>query len=378
MLHSVRRIVCSLLVLCSSSVMADAECPAECSCLPTPPRCPPGVSWATDHCGCCKVCSRQYNEDCSATEPCDHIRGLRCHLGVGGDPERGLCRAEATGLPCEFDGLLYQHGEDFQPSCQHRCSCVDGVVGCMPLCPHTLPLPSWQCARPRMARPGGGCCEEWACDDDNHISEEPEEQTRASPPESQLLPNHISVLLHGPPWHPAAPGGGTPAEFQDPDLSFKSNCFLQTTAWTECSSTCGMGVSSRVTNDNPDCELTRDTRLCHVRRCDQQLMPPAKRGKRCQRTVRQQDPVRITFGGCSTDRRYRPRSCGSCTDGRCCSPSASRTVRLTFHCPDGGSFFRSFMWIQRCACSRRCRDPSRPSGSSLSFPSDIHTFTSWD
>ncbi|XP_053726327.1 cellular communication network factor 1, like 2 [Synchiropus splendidus] len=362
MLDSValRWMLCSLLVLCSSSLTADAECPAECSCPPAPPRCPLGVSWVTDHCGCCKVCSRQYNQDCSASEPCDHIRGLRCHLGVGGDPERGLCRAQAAGLPCELDGLLYQHGEVFQPSCQHQCSCTDGVVGCMALCPHPLPLPSWRCRQPRVARVGGACCEEWLCDEDNHISEEPE-----TPP----LPSHISALLRG-----AAPGGATPGDFLDSDLSFKSNCFLQTSAWSECSSTCGMGVSSRVTNDNPGCQLTLESRLCRVRTCHQQLEPPAKKGKRCQRTLRQQAPVRLTFDGCSTARRYRPRSCGSCTDGRCCSPSASRTVRLTFHCPDGGSFFRHFMWIQRCSCSRRCRGAGRSSSSSLGFHSDIHTF----
>lgn len=75
---------------------AEGECPAECSCAPSPPLCPPGDSWVTDHCGCCKVCARQFNEDCSATEPCDHIKGLRCHLGAGGDPKRGLCRGECN------------------------------------------------------------------------------------------------------------------------------------------------------------------------------------------------------------------------------------------------------------------------------------------
>ncbi|KAK7933284.1 hypothetical protein WMY93_004180 [Mugilogobius chulae] len=62
---------------------AEAECPAECSC-PSPPACARGVSLVLDHCGCCKVCAKQFNQDCSSTEPCDHIKGLRCHLGAEG------------------------------------------------------------------------------------------------------------------------------------------------------------------------------------------------------------------------------------------------------------------------------------------------------
>lgn len=52
---------------------------------------------------------------------------------------------------------------------------------------------------------------------------------------------------------------------------FESSCFPQTTDWTECSTTCGMGISSRVTNNNPDCQLVRETRLCQVRQCELQL-----------------------------------------------------------------------------------------------------------
>lgn len=208
---TLQQIISSLFVLCSAAVMVEGQCPAECSCAPSPQMCPPGVSWVTDHCGCCKVCARQFNEDCSATEPCDHIKGLRCHLGAGGDPERGLCRAEAQGLPCMLDGRMYQHGEDFQPDCIYHCTCMNQVVGCMSLCPEQVPLPDWRCSRPRLAKPDGGCCEEWVCDDNNHISEEPDELTDTSQPGERPLPNHISTLLEAPPHprHPAATGGAT-------------------------------------------------------------------------------------------------------------------------------------------------------------------------
>ena len=47
----------------------------------------------------------------------------------------------------------------------------------------------------------------------------------------------------------------------------RDNCLVQTTEWSECSATCGMGVSSRVTNDNERCHLERQTRVCMIRPC---------------------------------------------------------------------------------------------------------------
>ncbi|XP_029115161.1 cellular communication network factor 1, like 2 [Scleropages formosus] len=356
-----------LLVYVTAS-QTDAKCPEQCSCPASPPVCPPGVSWATDACGCCRVCARQFNEDCSPNQPCDHIKGLQCQMGAGGDPERGLCRAEAQGRPCEFDGRLYQHGEDFQPSCQHRCSCMDGVIGCMPLCPHQIPLPDWHCASPRLTRPLGRCCEEWVCDDSNRIEEEAE----APPPH----PNAISKELP----LPGLSLAGSGATFQEwtsqleSQISLPSACFPQTTDWSECSATCGMGVSGRVTNSNAECRLVRESRLCQVRPCDQIEALGLKKGKKCQRTIRPKEPLRITFAGCSTARLYRPRSCGSCSDGRCCTPSLTRTARLRFLCPDGESFTRRFMWILRCRCRPGCRAERRPSGPSVNLHNDIHTF----
>lgn len=55
-----------------------------------------------------------------------------------------------------------------------------------------------------------------------------------------------------------------------------STCFLQTTDWSPCSATCGMGVSSRVTNSNAECRLARETQLCQIRECDLPLIPSLK------------------------------------------------------------------------------------------------------
>lgn len=48
----------------------------------------------------------------------------------------------------------------------------------------------------------------------------------------------------------------------------KPNCGVQTTSWTSCSKTCGLGLATRVTNNNPSCKLTRESRLCNLRPCD--------------------------------------------------------------------------------------------------------------
>ncbi|MBN3299568.1 CTGF factor, partial [Amia calva] len=310
----------------------ESDCPLQCPpCPSSSPRCPPGVSWVQDGCGCCKVCARQYNQDCSASQPCDHIKGLHCHLGAGGAPERGLCRAQAQGRPCELGGRVYQHGEAFQPSCQHQ--------------PHRL--------------------------DGNEI----------------LAPGHTSIL-HPFPLLPLLPHSHLPPVHNYPEWNSQPQshvldpptCFLQTTDWSECSATCGLGISSRVTNSNAECRLVRETRLCQIRPCDLDLTPQFEKGHQCRRTVRPQEPVRVEFAGCATARRYRPRACGSCqSSGQCCTPSLTRTVRLHFHCPDGESFTRSVMWIQRCHCQKGlgCQGRGGQVGGSpsVSLHNDIHTFS---
>ncbi|XP_053341594.1 cellular communication network factor 1, like 1 [Clarias gariepinus] len=369
----------ALVLVSCCAVKIRGECPSKCSCPSSLPSCLPGISSVLDSCGCCRVCARQFNQDCSATEPCDHIKGLHCHLGAKGDPQRGLCRAEAQGRPCELDGRVYQHGEDFQPSCEHRCTCMDGVVGCMPLCPHHVSLPDWRCARPRLTTLPGRCCQEWVCDDDNTIAED-DTMLESTPHEYEKHNNFIGnelLVMATTPWDSSA--GAPNNEWIS---STKSNapvpptCFLQTTDWSPCSATCGMGVSSRVTNSNAECRLVKETRLCQIRECGNSLLAsPLKKGKKCQRTVRPLEPAPLTFAGCTTMRRYRLRSCGSCVDGRCCEPTLTRTVRMHFRCPQGQEFTRNIMWIIQCSCTQSCSmGSSTQHPKSISLPNDIHTF----
>ncbi|TRY83201.1 hypothetical protein DNTS_035112 [Danionella cerebrum] len=363
-------------------------CPLKCSCPSLPPSCPPGISSVLDPCGCCRVCAKQFNQDCSPSEPCDHIKGLHCHLGLEGDPDRGLCRAEAEGRPCELDGRLYQHGEDFQPSCQHQCSCVDGVVGCVPLCPQRISVPVRPCTQRRLATLPVSCCHDWVCeedeDDDNHIAEIaplPDIRTQG---QTELTGNEL-LAAPSPSWD-----SSTGFPHQEWSSSFNSqaippsSCFYQVTDWSPCSASCGMGVSSRVTNNNPECQLTSQTRLCQIRECGLKLTPSLKKGKKCERMTRVEEPLQISFAGCFTARQYRLRSCGSCSDGRICAPSVTRTLHLHFQCPepDRDAFTRSFMWIQRCSCAQKnkIRTGGRGGGGlwlqekQLGQPNDIHTY----
>uniref|UniRef100_F7BF33 Cellular communication network factor 1 like n=1 Tax=Xenopus tropicalis TaxID=8364 RepID=F7BF33_XENTR len=256
----------------TSGKLTGVPCPAQCACPKEAQSCPPGISLVTDSCGCCKVCARQYNQDCALNQPCDHIKGLHCDYGADPASPVGICRAKSEGRPCEFFGQIYQNGENFQPNCKHQCTCMDGVVGCMPLCPQEMALPGPDCINPRLVKVPGQCCEAWQCDS-NHIpedsgdttagdredpirsSEEIGEQADMEPVSSNEL---ISLVRNGfrvenglAPWpHPG-----------------RATCAIQTTDWSHCSKSCDMGVSSRITNDNPQCKLMKETRLCQIRPC---------------------------------------------------------------------------------------------------------------
>lgn len=63
-----------------------------------------------------------------------------------------------------FGGTVYKSGETFQSSCKYQCTCLDGAVGCVPLCSVDVRLPSPDCPMPRRVKVPGKCCEEWECD----------------------------------------------------------------------------------------------------------------------------------------------------------------------------------------------------------------------
>uniref|UniRef100_A0A3Q0RNV1 Uncharacterized protein n=1 Tax=Amphilophus citrinellus TaxID=61819 RepID=A0A3Q0RNV1_AMPCI len=292
-------------VLAGMCLSVTARCPAVCECPAEPLVCPPGVSSLPDRCGCCKVCAAQLNQDCSPARPCDHHKGLECNYGNDVTVAWGICRAKSEGRTCEYNGRIYQNGESFRAGCKHQCTCIDGAVGCAPLCNNKLPPASPSCPYPQLVRTPGQCCFSVDCNTG----------TWRLPPKHQVCCVNQPAYRHQ--THP-----------------LEEKCPVQTTDWSPCSRSCGMGVSSRLTNKNPQCKMKRQTRICTIRPCHS-LTVPAKKGKSCSPTQKAPEPIHLSYGECVSVRLYRPNYCGVCTDGWCCSPRRTRTVPVSFVCPDG-------------------------------------------
>uniref|UniRef100_W5L2W7 CCN family member 3 n=1 Tax=Astyanax mexicanus TaxID=7994 RepID=W5L2W7_ASTMX len=319
------RTACLLLLL--THMVVSEDCSQSCNCPPETPLCPFGTSLVLDGCGCCKVCARQAGEPCSLLEPCDHHKDLYCDYALLSDTENGICMAQ-EGQMCDLGGVIYHSGETFQPSCKHQCVCMNGEIGCVPTCASDIRLPSPDCPYPRRIQIPGKCCEEWVCD------ETPQEDPFQSAMAGRSL---VYRTLESP--EPESAG---------------DNCIVQTTEWSECSVTCGMGVSSRVTNANERCQLERQTRVCMIRPCQVQQEKVIKKGKKCVRTPKNLQGMHFELSGCRSVRTYKPKFCGVCTDGRCCTPQTTITAEVEFRCPEGDFFKRKMMFIKTCSCHYDC------------------------
>ncbi|KAF3689385.1 Protein NOV CCN family member 3 Nephroblastoma-overexpressed gene protein Precursor [Channa argus] len=171
-----------------------------------------------------------------------------------------------------------------------------------------------KCRNPELVRLPGRCCEEWVCDGlDNTISSNPSaaEQPR------QDFEGRLSSLSFGP----------------------ISNCITWTSDWSPCSHSCGPGVSTRTSNKNKACRLQTETRLCQrLEVCESSYTSPVS--------------IQLEHQRCWSTRTYRPRFCTlTCPEGRCCSPSHTRTMRMVFHCPHGRFTQHQVMMIESCSCS---------------------------
>ncbi|XP_045837192.1 CCN family member 5 isoform X1 [Meles meles] len=228
-------------LLCLLSKVCAQLCPTPCACRWPPPRCPLGVPLVLDGCGCCRVCARRLGEPCDYLHVCDPSQGLVCQPRVGPGRQGAVCLWGEDDGSCEVNGRLYRDGETFQPHCRIRCQCEDGGFTCVPLCSEDVRLPSWDCPYPRRVEVPGKCCPEWVCDQGRELGVQP---LPAQGPQ-------FSGLVAPPP--PGAP------------------CPEWSTAWGPCSATCGLGVATRVSNQNRLCRLETQRRLCLLGPC-----PPAR------------------------------------------------------------------------------------------------------
>uniref|UniRef100_H2Z9W4 Connective tissue growth factor n=1 Tax=Ciona savignyi TaxID=51511 RepID=H2Z9W4_CIOSA len=345
-----------------------ALCPRVCDCQSEPRSCQVGVSLVTDGCNCCKVCARQVGDECNDQEKvCDPHRNLFCDYSGSRSGDLGVCRAQ-NGRPCMHDGTRISSGSMFQPSCKLRCWCMDGAEGCMPLCAHETQVPlAHLCPNARLQPVQGECCSRWVCDSPN-IPDDVVYESDGGSDGDEIIDYQLAYVesLHRP-FSLTVTGvlvllvllsitTRTIASSVARGRGHRrSGCRQQASMWSHCTKTCGLGVSTRVSNANTECKLKREVRLCEVRPCHQAQSLTPKYGKRCMKQKRAPHKEHIVYSGCRSVRTYKPRYCGLCkADDRCCTPKTTRTSTVRFECEDGRAFYKRVMVIKSCRCHRYC------------------------
>ncbi|CAB1340376.1 unnamed protein product [Coregonus sp. 'balchen'] len=293
-------------------------CQWPCKCK-AKPQCAPGVSSVLDGCGCCKSCARQIGEACNERDICDPHKGMYCDFSKDQPRyEVGVC-AYLMAVGCDLNGVHYENGEAFQPSPLYKCTCIAGAIGCTPA-----------------------------------FIQKPTDFLGPAPLRSNApLPAGLQ----------SAPGASRKHQQDTTNMAampaWKKNCLIQTTPWSPCSKTCGLGISVRVNNDNGKCEMRKDRRLCLLRPCEKSIMKTVKmlRGKTCKPKFQAKKAEKLTLSGCTSTKSFKPTYCGICTDKRCCVPNKSKMVTVNFKCKGGSNVRWKMQWITACVCQRKCNDP---------------------
>ncbi|XP_034017557.1 cellular communication network factor 6 [Thalassophryne amazonica] len=286
------------------------------------PQCAPGVSAVLDGCGCCKSCARQIGQPCNERDVCDPHKGMYCDFSADRPRfEVGVC-AYMMAVGCDLNGAHYENGQPFQPSPLYKCMCIAGAIGCTPAFiqkPAALLGPA-----PLMANKPASL------------------RSRPNPKRHHQDTTYTSM-----------------SAYRDPTLSWKRNCLVQTTPWSSCTKTCGLGISVRVNNDNSKCELRKERRLCLLRPCEKKLLKNIKmpKGKTCRPSFSAKKAEKLSLSGCTSTRRFQPTYCGTCTDRRCCIPNKSRMITVRFSCKGGSSTQWKMQWITSCVCHKKCNEP---------------------
>ncbi|XP_077986766.1 CCN family member 1-like [Glandiceps talaboti] len=209
---------------------------------------------------------------------------------------------------CHVNGVHLKNGDTFQRSCREECTCMNDAYACTSTCPHEAVKPtSLKCAYLELVQMPGQCCKEWMC-------------LRPETDESKI--------------------------FYD--------CKVPDTTWTDCTATCGVGISSRTIKKGSNCKLSTELKLCQLRPCPGNIdfldnYDQLFSEKNCQATVKPTAPVHIRYVGCVSRNIYTLNYCGLCK-GKCCKPSSYRDIRIYLQCPDDSIKTYSYTSISQCRC----------------------------
>ncbi|XP_007573014.1 CCN family member 5 [Poecilia formosa] len=331
-----RCVITLAVLLCVATQVLCQLCNRPCLCPASVSQCAAGVPLVPDGCRCCQVCARQRGEPCSEMLPCDRQKGLQCDFSASFPGGPGEC-VDDEDLSCKVNGITYLNGQSFQPSCDSFCHCRGGGVTCVSACPLTSRLPTPDCPSPQFIRLPGKCCREWVCEN----------------LENTVIQDAITAMNPGRSGS-TMPGAPVLKQLVQP----ASSCVEQATQWSACSQSCGAGVSTRVSNQNPACKLQMETRLCKVRPCGavQPALRKPRRGQQgwCKASYRSPGPIRLVHHGCFSTQAYQLRYCGQCSDSRCCTPHQTSTAQVTFRCPTGRLLQKAVMMIHSCVCHNNC------------------------
>ncbi|MBN3285921.1 CTGF factor, partial [Polyodon spathula] len=321
------------------SQVCSQLCRGPCYCPWTLPRCPPGLPLVMDGCKCCQICARQRGDSCNERYLCDQRKGLHCDYSASFPGAPGVCVSQEDSN-CELNGVRYKEGQVFQPSCKFQCRCSDGGITCVPLCSEDVRLPTPDCPNPQRKVQPGKCCQEWICEKmDNSLFQDAMAGT---------------ALLKCGTAYDYQPDAASGVDTQSQGLYPPYNCIEQSSEWSACSKTCGMGVSTRVSNKNRACRLETQSRLCIVRPCQDLSRNTPAGAKRCERSLRAARPVRFEHQGCLSAKAFQPQYCGTCADSRCCTPYQTTTGTVEFQCPRGRTVQHLMMFIDSCVCHNNC------------------------
>uniref|UniRef100_H2Z9U0 CTCK domain-containing protein n=1 Tax=Ciona savignyi TaxID=51511 RepID=H2Z9U0_CIOSA len=152
---------------------------------------------------------------------------------------------------------------------------------------------------------------------------------------------------------------------------WKTDCKIRASSWSDCSKTCGMGLSERV-RTRGRCKLKRESRLCQVRSCDAVNFATRIRGKRqCINQMSSRTREHLDYIGVKSEKKYKMKYCGGCrVSNKCCTPFKTRTKKVWFRRKDGSRFAKKMAFVRKCQCHSNC--PSTTGVFNISLHGDTY------